>query len=379
MAFPPTETQLFEFYANHIWPLHRKFLSRYLSSRCQNCIISEKCSPLVNGLCEYCRLEISQNVTNHLSSADSDVLSLELELLLNSYQGQGFGNYDALVLFSGGKDSTFLVHQLQTKHPHLRLLACCVDSGFLSPIAISNLDYVWRRSNVDHLILRPNQELFRRVFRLALTNLDNRPCYEVIDRLDGDLVHDIARNLAASMQIPLLISGVSTEQVRRIFSINSFEMPQDRELTPRTHSAAFDLKTIFTSNEMQYWWNPNRYPKKSIPRVIFPMVAWGYEEQKVREIVRKNNLLPSKCDTPLVTNNRLIPLMGVIDIARKGYSSFEPEFAQMIRDGKSSRKLWRAMFELLEYSGKTGFLLKKQVDTTLSELGLSRQQLGILF
>lgn len=372
-----SETQLFEFYARRIWPFQRLFVRSKLSKRCRLCVVSEKYSPLVSGLCQDCRA--GQRSSTHKVTGVSADLETQFTALLDSYQGKGRRNFDALVLFSGGKDSAYLLHQLKTKHPQLRLLACCVDSGFLSPAALANLQYVWRRAEIDHLIIKPKPELFKKTFRHALTDLGDRPCYEVVDRLDGDLVHDIGRNLAASLQIPLLISGVSAEQVRRIFKLDSFEMPGQIERQARTHSAEIALDSLYSSEELLYWWNPDRYPAADIARVLFPMVAWQSKEQEVREVVETKKLLPPSNTSPLVTNNRLIPVMGVVDIARQGYSSFEPEFAQMIRDGKSTRELWLPIFELLEYAGKTGFLVARQVDQTLKDLDLTRKELNLLF
>lgn len=80
---------------------------------------------------------------------------------------------------------------------------------------------------------------------------------------------------------------------------------------------------------------------------------------------------------PLVTNNATIPVMGIADINKIGYSSFEPEFAQMIREGKADRQLWLNIFEMNEYVGKTGWLLGKDVKETLAVLEINPTQIGL--
>lgn len=44
--------KIFEIFAEYIWPLIRPIVG--LSKRCKNCILSEKHSPLTNGLCSEC-------------------------------------------------------------------------------------------------------------------------------------------------------------------------------------------------------------------------------------------------------------------------------------------------------------------------------------
>ena len=78
-----------------------------------------------------------------------------------------------------------------------------------------------------------------------------------------------------------------------------------------------------------------------------------------------------------MTNNELIPVIGLIDVAKFGYSTFEPEFAQMIREGKTERRYWLNVFEMLEYSAKTGRFISSTVDQTLAKLGLTRADVGL--
>lgn len=368
-----TRRKLFQWYVHSVWPIQRLFLRKRLARRCKNCILSEKYAGLENDLCPECR----STSTAPQSDSSTDKQAQELDALLNEYKGKGAGKYDALLMLSGGKDSALLLHQLLTEYQGLRLLTLTIDNGFFSPVAEDNIKHLVRKLDVDHMIFTPAVSLFRKTFRHALTHLGNRGCYDVVDRLDGDLLHDIGRHIAAEMRIPLLISGVSHAQVDRIFGIDSFEMPPEREHSKRTTSAEFELEKIFTPEEMHYWWNPEVYPREDISRVIFPFYAWQYEEEEIKQKVKELDLIRPGHDSPLLTNNATIPVMGIVDMCRLGYSSFEPEFAQLVRQGKAKRRTWCYMFELLEYSAKTGFLIEKEVMKTLKQLGLTKADLGL--
>jgi hypothetical protein len=48
----------------------------------------------------------------------------------------------------------------------------------------------------------------------------------------------------------------------------------------------------------------------------------------------------------------------------------------MIRAGKSNLAYWRNLFEMAEYSAKTGRLLSESTVETLKTLGLSKKDIG---
>jgi hypothetical protein len=90
--------------------------------------------------------------------------------------------------------------------------------------------------------------------------------------------------------------------------------------------------------------------------------------------VRQLGLLTPGNDSPLVTNSVLAIPMCVSDILNRGYCSFEPEFAQLVREGKADRRLWLGIFELMEYGVRTGRLIR-EANLTLGRLGLTLDQI----
>mgnify|MGYP007013250707 CR=1 FL=1 len=70
-------------------------------------------------------------------------------------------------------------------------------------------------------------------------------------------------------------------------------------------------------------------------------------------------------------------MMALVDMAKYGYSSFEPEFSQMVREGKADPHFWRPVFEMSEYATKTGHFVSKSVDNMLVRLNLRREDVGL--
>jgi len=102
---------------------------------------------------------------------------------------------------------------------------------------------------------------------------------------------------------------------------------------------------------------------------ICPMCVWHGDEQDIRQYVRDYKLMLPGSDSPVVSNNLLMPTMFALDIKNLGYVGFEPEFAQLIREGKSSRSAWLHIFELTEYAATHGYM-DAEVNKTLSKLDL---------
>ncbi|MBY0471911.1 hypothetical protein K2X30_12150 [bacterium] len=320
--------KVFELFVNHIWPIVRIFFKK--NQRCQHCIASEKYAQIVDGVCSDCR---SYQATTEISPEASREMKTSFESQLTSYTREG--NYSAVLLLSGGKDSAYILERLRSERPDLRLLCITVDNGFMSPTAIKNAEYLCERLNVDLLIHTASIPTFAKEFRKAFQELNGRPTYGVVDHKDGTLIFRAGKRIATELQIPLLIGGLTWVQIQKILGQDGFELDE-----------------------------PDG------PHMIFPLAVWRPSQEEIYEAVRSKNLMLPGSDSPVVSNSLLISVMSVIDVLNLGYSSFEPEFAQMIREKKADRKTWLHIFELLEVSTRKGWL-KKDTEQGLAKLGLT--------
>lgn len=374
------ESNLFMSYALTEFPKLKSQLKTPKIIRCNNCIASTHFSELKNGICQLCEEYIHNNVKQdkHKGQVNKEEND-ELHDVLQAGAGSGQQKYDALVMFSGGKDSTYLVHKLINDYPKLRLLLVTIDSGYASEVALRNTqNIVGKLRGVDSMVIRPRPDLFYNAFRHALTNLKPQSCYLTIDLLDGELTFDIGRNLAASMKIPLFIAGTSTAQLRLLHNLDWFERPRDQMLAKRTHTTGgYRIKDLTSSESLHNWWDGTKWPEVQVPRNILPFHAWDYDEEFVQsEVVRLGYLEPGQ-DNPLATNNILIPLMIKIDFERFGYCGFEPEFALLVREGRANREQWVNIFDAAAHLASMDDFLPLSVNDTLQKLNLSRAEVGL--
>jgi len=383
-----TRARRFRFYAEHLWRFHRPFIRRHLRQRCAICIVSEAYSPLENGVCAECRaLANSPRPTEPVAEQKIAPLAAELDALLTKSQGAGAGAYDALVMLSGGKDSAFLLHLLRQRYSNLRLLALTIDNSFMSPVALDNARRTVDVLDIDHITLRPPKSLYVKSFRLACTlREEGKGCFETVDRIDADLGFSLAKIHATVNDIPLLVSGLSWAQVERLFDVRSFEIPRERAFARVGSTLGHGLEEIYDPGEMHYWWDPSRFwwdPSRfecaRWPQFLHPFYVWRYAERHIQAEVLRLGLIKRGNDSPMLTNNLIIPMMTVLDHVRLGYASFEPEFASQVRLGKADPLFWRNAFEMLEYAARTGWMLGDEIERMAESLGLTREDLGLGF
>lgn len=372
----PTRTAvLFEFYVRNIWPWQRRWAGGKVSKRCCLCAASEQMIPLDNRqVCEACR---AQGTVGPIDSSRNEKDEKEISSLFQQYQQKGEGLYDVVVMFSGGKDSCYMVQRLKNQFPKLRILTVSIDNNFMSPIAKKNIYDTLPKLNVDHVFIRPHRDFYLKLFRYTLTHLNSEGSYGTADFSEGEFMLDATKKLAQEKRIPLIACGYSRYQVQNGLRLESFESPAEKERPARTEIAGLALEDIYTAEERQIWWSESDARNPFLPRLLFPFYAWDLPEEDVKKQVVDWGLISKKTQSPIVTNHQLIPLFGVIDVHQTGYSSFEKEFCRMVREGKADRLHWLYTFEFLEYTAKTGFLVRPTVDDLLSKLEMTRADVGI--
>lgn len=122
---------------------------------CKKCTISNQRPRTTfdeNGICSAC------NYTDYKRNVNWKMRNKELEDLCNRFRSKN-GNFDVLVPCSGGKDSSYVAHQLKYKY---NMNPLCVTWAPLrhTEIGRRNLDN-FIKSGFDHILGTPNPEVTR--------------------------------------------------------------------------------------------------------------------------------------------------------------------------------------------------------------------------
>lgn len=376
------EVSATEFVAQHVWRHIRPLFARYLTPRCSRCVLSAAYAPLsAKGVCHLCEEYAAQENQNRATADQSEVALRQqhlqsLEQRLRAAVGQGRGAYDALVLLSGGKDSAYMLHRIMQEYPQLRLVCVLVNNGFMSPFALQNAQRVIDRFGLPYVVLSPEPTFVREVFRYGLTHLHLQKQYSIVDLMDGLMTFDHARNYALAQGIPLILCGLSKVQTTFVFGVQGIELTLQQQRVPLVEQCGVRLGELGAPEHQKFWFDATISADKA-PQMLLPITAWNPDETEILRVVETLKLIDRKKSRPLMTNNALIPIIAMAETARFGYCCWEVEFARMVREGRSARPYWVALFEMLEYTVKTGRFINRNVGRTLARLGLTLADIGI--
>ena len=95
---------------------------------------------------------------------DSGDRENEFNTIIEEYRGKH--PYDAIVPFSGGKDSAWVAYVLTRKY-NLKILLATYDSNFRRPGHLQNVDRLVRELNVDHITFRSRQDVIIKTMQEA--------------------------------------------------------------------------------------------------------------------------------------------------------------------------------------------------------------------
>ncbi|WP_143194256.1 7-cyano-7-deazaguanine synthase [Micromonospora sp. CB01531] len=151
------------------------------------------------GTCYFCRLYTGNEAAIHSYFGDVDGF---LRKVREKTAG-GAPEYDVLLLFSGGKDSTYVLHRLVDLG--LRVMTFTFDNGFISQTALRNVENITAKLRIEHVTLgRADQN---RVFVESL-----RQHQSVCNGCFRSLL-SLSTELAAERKIPVIVTGLSRGQI----------------------------------------------------------------------------------------------------------------------------------------------------------------------
>lgn len=130
---------------------------------CSKCLIPETHETITfdeEGVCNVCRQIEFKN-----TKIDWDSKLLVLDDLINEYKGKH--DYDCVVPFSGGKDSTWTLYYL-VKIKKLKCLVVQFNHGFMRPTLLENNTRTFRKLGCDVISFTPNWKIVQKLMLESL-------------------------------------------------------------------------------------------------------------------------------------------------------------------------------------------------------------------
>ncbi len=326
-------------------------------NHCVRCILPETFPGIrfnEEGVCNYC-LEFKG--IKHLKDKKNEY-EKKFETLIEEYKGKN--SYDALMCYSGGKDSTYTSILLKNKYK-LNILAITLDNGFISEQAFLNIKNVVENLGIDHIIIKPRFDVLKKIFR----ECSNRNIYsaKTIERASiictscMGLVKFSSLRVTLEKNIPFITFGWSPGQA----PITSSIMKNNPQMLKMMQKAIFDpLYRIVGDAIRPYFLEDNHFNGLyHFPYNINPLAFLGYNEDKVYETIYKYGW-KSPQDTDANSTNCL--LNSYANMVHKKQFHFHPyslELANLIREGYLNRELALEKINEIEDPKIVAFVEKK--------------------
>lgn len=183
--------------------------------RCTRCGLPETYETIEfddEGVCNICRQQQFKQ-----GKIDWDARKKMLDDLVAEYRGKY--DYDCLVPFSGGKDSTFTLYYL-VKEYGLKPLVVQFNHGFMRPTLLANNQRTFKKLGVDVISFTPNWKVVKRLMREALIRKGDF-CWHCHTGIFSYPMH-----LAIKFNVPLVFWGEPSSEYTAYYDYRDDEIEE---------------------------------------------------------------------------------------------------------------------------------------------------------
>ncbi len=306
---------------------------------CQKCILPETFPGISfneEGICNYC---LREKMTLEQSSEKKAAVRARLDELVSGIKGKAPG-YDAIMAYSGGKDSSYTLKLLR-EHYGIRILSMTFDNHFVSPLAWKNIETVTDALDVDHIRFRPPwsvmEVLFRKTAREDIFPTPTLLRASSICTACIAIVKSLVLKTALEMSIPLVAFGWSPGQA----PIQSAIMKNNPAMIRMNQSTLFKVFPEEIKDQVKQYMIPANYYeiyKDTFPHNIHPLAFFEYDEHSIEKALREIGWKPPSDTDTNSTNCLLNAFANQCHIDRHGFHPYVWEIANMVRQGIIDRQ-----------------------------------------
>lgn len=344
---------------------------------CNSCILPDGflgVSLDSEGTCGFCTDESHRNI-NWSCRTISDGRRIEAlsdwnDVVQEMQNNHGSVEYDCILGYSGGKDSTALLDHL-VNDLGLTPLAVTSDTGFMTEIAKDNIKVTLEQIDVDHVYIGESIPTFTKLYKYHFLNHNSNETFlaRYICDYCSDLIHSIVVKEAIRRKIPYVFFGYSPDQIFRYF----YEMPQEeviKEWKPQLLENGF-----FDENDSKWYLTDEEIESGDLPRVLLPYHVIPYQEQDIINLVESKNYIKKGHADPLLTNCNVVHAATFYDFNRYGGILYAYQYAELVRQNPESRKKWIRTLRISAPLILENKFKQKEVNAFLEQIGVSQEEM----
>ncbi len=316
--------------------------------KCSKCGLPETYETIEfgpDGVCNICK-----SAEHKATGIDWAHRKKQLDAVIEKYRGKY--DYDCIIPYSGGKDSTFQLYYL-CKEYNLKPLVVRFNHGFMRPVIRKNTERALKKLGCDFLEFTPNWKI---VLRLMLESFKRKTdfCWHCHCG-----IYSYPIRLAVKFNIPLIIWGEPLSEISAYFDyekdeiefedeekfnmcrnlgisandmygmINSPENPVDkRDLLPYTYPSRKELRDIDCASICLGSFIPWDYTKNT--KIIMEELGWETDELEGVPAELHSSCEKIEC---FMQGSR-----DYIKFCKRGYSRLSQMIAFHIRQGRMTKE-----------------------------------------
>ena len=325
-------------------------------------------------ICDFCSDPYHKNINWSRTTIDDQIRKNALRdwsrVVKEMQKNHGTLQYDCILGYSGGKDSTALLDYL-VNDLGLTPLAITSDTGFMTDIAKDNMRNTLEQIQVGHILIEDAIPTFTKLYKYHFFNHKSNETFlaRYICDYCSDLIHSIVVKESIKLEIPYVFFGYSPDQIFRYF----YEMPKEeviKEWKPELLESPF-----FDESNSQWYLTDDEIEGGNLPRVLLPYHVIPYREQDIIELVESKNYIKKGHADPLLTNCNVVHAATFYDFNRYGGILYAYQYAELVRQNPDSRKKWLRTLKISAPLILENKFKEKEVNAFLQQIGVSQEEM----
>ncbi len=336
-----------------------------MAKRCSQCVMTSAFPGIKfdeNGVCNFCRNEI-------IAGTDTGAIKNARDKVRDLFERKSHtSGYDALICYSGGKDSTYTL-KLAVEKYGLKVLSFTLDNGFLSHTAFENIKRITDNLGVDHITYKPSSKFMKSIIRAsALKEIYSPVTLKRISSVCNSCISIVnlsALKIALEKKIPFIISGFTLGQI----PANSIIFQSNYSFLQESRKSQMDRLREYVGDSVDDYLSISDDVLKSIKSYPYNINLLCLEEITENELIQNVKRIgwkePGDVDG-CSSNCRLNIFNNYVHEKKLGYNPYELELSHLIRKGHLTRD---------GALGKINRQPREELDSIISALDIEKESL----